>query len=460
MEHHQTAAPGRVAEERNVQQKSADADGNMGDPPNYRETISPGTNSSVASRTNLNQADSPSGSLQRDSMMQWLRLQAQEKVLQHQGYNCGIQDSLEIQHHWHAQQQQNLKLCQQQHNKPHLHEHERQNQQGKQQQQQQHHEILRQKLMEHHQTSAAGRVVEARNVQQKNADADRNKGHPPTYREAISPGTNASVASRTNLNQADSSSVSLKVYRDSYPGSLQRDSMMQWLRLKAREKVLQRQWYDGGIQNSLEIQQSFFRKEQYRHVQQQQNEKLCQQQHNRPHLHEHERQSEQREHQQHQPQVTQHAHEKNIPQGADSCGEKGVIRVVANGTFHVGGCPDSTGDHRNQEELKVKTTTTPGMNCIKIGLPGKSILRDYFQENRISRRKLLLRINFPGRPIFIQLPPEVTQSKNPKPPQNREPSPSSPSPSTATHIPPFISAAAMSAMRLTQRPSQQQHDVN
>ena len=48
----------------------------------------------------------------------------------------------------------------------------------------------------------------------------------------------------------------------------------------------------------------------------------------------------------------------------------------------------------------------PGGNCIKIGLPGKSILRDYFQENRTSRRPFLLqRISFPGRPIFIQLPP-------------------------------------------------------
>ena len=27
----------------------------------------------------------------------------------------------------------------------------------------------------------------------------------------------------------------------------------------------------------------------------------------------------------------------------------------------------------------------PGGNCIKIGLPGKLILRDYFQENRTSR---------------------------------------------------------------------------
>ena len=43
----------------------------------------------------------------------------------------------------------------------------------------------------------------------------------------------------------------------------------------------------------------------------------------------------------------------------------------------------------------------PGGNCIKIGLPGKLILRDYFQENR--RPFLLLRISFPGRPILYNL---------------------------------------------------------
>ena len=44
----------------------------------------------------------------------------------------------------------------------------------------------------------------------------------------------------------------------------------------------------------------------------------------------------------------------------------------------------------------------------KRGLPGKSILGDYFQENMTSRRPfLLLRISFPGRPIFIQLPPAL-----------------------------------------------------
>ena len=39
----------------------------------------------------------------------------------------------------------------------------------------------------------------------------------------------------------------------------------------------------------------------------------------------------------------------------------------------------------------------------KIGLPGKSILGDYFQENRTSRRHfLLLRISFPGKPILYK----------------------------------------------------------
>ena len=33
----------------------------------------------------------------------------------------------------------------------------------------------------------------------------------------------------------------------------------------------------------------------------------------------------------------------------------------------------------------------PGGNCIKIGLPGKLILRDYFQENRTSRFSLTAR---------------------------------------------------------------------
>ena len=47
------------------------------------------------------------------------------------------------------------------------------------------------------------------------------------------------------------------------------------------------------------------------------------------------------------------------------------------------------------------TDSTSGGNCIKIGHPGKSILRDYFQENRTSRRPfLLVRISFPRKPIL------------------------------------------------------------
>ena len=53
------------------------------------------------------------------------------------------------------------------------------------------------------------------------------------------------------------------------------------------------------------------------------------------------------------------------------------------------------------------------MNCIKLCLPGKSILGDYYQENRTSRRPfLLLRISFPGSPIFIQLPSRALYSAN------------------------------------------------
>ena len=41
-------------------------------------------------------------------------------------------------------------------------------------------------------------------------------------------------------------------------------------------------------------------------------------------------------------------------------------------------------------------------NCIKMDLPGKSILRYDFQQNRTSQRPFLLqRIRFPGRPTFL-----------------------------------------------------------
>ena len=50
-----------------------------------------------------------------------------------------------------------------------------------------------------------------------------------------------------------------------------------------------------------------------------------------------------------------------------------------------------------------------GGNCIKISFPGKSILRDYFQQNTTSQRPFfpVLRFRFPGRPIFIQFIPGV-----------------------------------------------------
>ena len=61
---------------------------------------------------------------------------------------------------------------------------------------------------------------------------------------------------------------------------------------------------------------------------------------------------------------------------------------------------------REARLLVEDTLRMPGTNCIKIGLQGKLILRDYFQENRTSRRPfLLLRISFPGRAIFIQFIP-------------------------------------------------------
>ena len=54
-------------------------------------------------------------------------------------------------------------------------------------------------------------------------------------------------------------------------------------------------------------------------------------------------------------------------------------------------------------------TIRPWRQLYKIGLSGKWILEDYFQENMTSRRPfLLLRISFPGRPIFIQLPSEYS----------------------------------------------------
>ena len=78
--------------------------------------------------------------------------------------------------------------------------------------------------------------------------------------------------------------------------------------------------------------------------------------------------------------------------------------------------PRRSSAEKSPEKCADQSETAPssrgaGTNCIKIGLPGKSILRDYFQENMTSRRPfLLLRLNFPGIPIFNQLPPDQTGS--------------------------------------------------
>ena len=61
---------------------------------------------------------------------------------------------------------------------------------------------------------------------------------------------------------------------------------------------------------------------------------------------------------------------------------------------------------------RASSTTSPssgtsiwtGMNHTKIGLPGKSILRDYFNENRTSQRPFLsLRISFPPNTYFYTI---------------------------------------------------------
>ena len=72
----------------------------------------------------------------------------------------------------------------------------------------------------------------------------------------------------------------------------------------------------------------------------------------------------------------------------------------------------------NLTGLKKKGKTTvnhSGGNCIKIGLPGKLIRQEYVQENRTSKRHfLLLRISFPGRPIFTQFIPGSHQKMGKK----------------------------------------------
>ena len=76
----------------------------------------------------------------------------------------------------------------------------------------------------------------------------------------------------------------------------------------------------------------------------------------------------------------------------------------------------------------------PGGNCVKIGLLGKSILGDYFQGNRTSQRPfLLLRISFPGRPIFIHFIPGTPRARS-RPPLRVPPGEGGSVPAIATRI--------------------------
>ena len=53
--------------------------------------------------------------------------------------------------------------------------------------------------------------------------------------------------------------------------------------------------------------------------------------------------------------------------------------------------------------MSLAVISRPGANCINIGLPGKSILKDYYQEKSTSRRHfLLLRI---GKTYFYTIRP-------------------------------------------------------
>ena len=68
----------------------------------------------------------------------------------------------------------------------------------------------------------------------------------------------------------------------------------------------------------------------------------------------------------------------------------------------------SAGEARGEGEGGTAGAAT-GTNCIKIGLPGKLILSmiKVCQEVLFS-----LRIDFPGRLIFIQLPPEYRRGRS------------------------------------------------
>ena len=59
----------------------------------------------------------------------------------------------------------------------------------------------------------------------------------------------------------------------------------------------------------------------------------------------------------------------------------------------------------DEEQRYIRRELLARYQLYTIGLPGKSILGDYKENMTAQRPFLLLRISFPGRPIFIQLPP-------------------------------------------------------
>ena len=128
--------------------------------------------------------------------------------------------------------------------------------------------------------------------------------------------------------------------------------------------------------------------------------------------------------------LMKHCH--NITSAMSGCCNLPLTSVPAR-TWRTGGAPRGSGRRwrwpcrsrsprgwrrRRAPGTAGRSAPSSGGNCIKMGLPGRSILGDYFLENRTSRGPLLLlKITFPGRPIFIQFVPGKRTTMTP--PQRR-----------------------------------------
>ena len=180
-------------------------------------------------------------------------------------------------------------------------------------------------------------------------------------------------------------------------------SMKHWLHLQAREKVLHHQSENGGIQDNP-------KQELNRHVQlvnQRQNEESHKLLWNMPKLFQRQQQIQQHEQQHCQPhQVTDQTPKNDVSQRMNNCRDRGA---------NMSHCHDGNSNGLSQGQVGVNTTTPP-------------------DATRISRESA---------------PPSF---------------PPNPQPTVATHIPPSISAAAMSTMRDPMKSAHrlwmQQHDVN